>query len=159
MICQGSRAVGMFSKISFVNTAVVEVFFVSTTGLAAVTVISSVTAPISIFMSIWAAKVSVMTTFWRVAFLKLASSNETVYVPIGTLGSWYAPVSAVTTVSGCCSVGPVTVTVTPGSTPPDASVTLPKIEPNAWAWADPAVSPRMPATSRNPRNALAICSS
>jgi hypothetical protein len=31
--------------------------------------------------------------------------------------------------SGRITAGPLTVTVTPGSTPPDASVTLPKISP------------------------------
>ena len=42
MICHGSRAVGMFSRMSFVNVAPVVVFLVSTTGEAAVTVTSSV---------------------------------------------------------------------------------------------------------------------
>ena len=42
MICHGSRAVGMFSRMSVVNVAPVVVFFVSTTGDAAVTVSSSV---------------------------------------------------------------------------------------------------------------------
>ena len=42
MICHGSRAVGMFSKISSVNVPPVVVFLVSTTGAAAVTVSSSV---------------------------------------------------------------------------------------------------------------------
>ncbi len=49
MICHGSRAVGMFSRMSFVNVAPVVVFFVSTTGAAAETVISSDICPISIF--------------------------------------------------------------------------------------------------------------
>jgi hypothetical protein len=38
--------------------------------------------------------------FGRTAFLKLASSNVTVKVPIGTLGNWYVPLSLVTTTSG-----------------------------------------------------------
>ena len=49
MICHGSRAVGIFSSTSFVNVAPVVVFLVSTTGAAAVTVISSDIGPISIF--------------------------------------------------------------------------------------------------------------
>ena len=86
MICHGSRAVGMFSRMSLVNVAPVVVFFVSTTGAAAVTVISSETCPISSFMSIGALKLVVMTTFDREAFLNPLSSNVTVKLPIGTLG-------------------------------------------------------------------------
>ena len=56
MICQGSRAVGMFSRMSFVNVLPVVVFFVSTTGVAAVTVSSSDIWPSSSFWSIWAVK-------------------------------------------------------------------------------------------------------
>jgi hypothetical protein len=47
MICHGSRAVGIFSRTSAVNTAPVVVFFVSTTGEAAEIVTSSVICPIS----------------------------------------------------------------------------------------------------------------
>ena len=39
------------------------------------------------------------------------------------------PVSLVVAVSGCSSTGLVIVTVTPGSTAPDSSVTFPKISP------------------------------
>ena len=49
-------------------------------------------------------------------------------------GNWYVPVALVTAVSGCSSLGPLSVTVTPGSTPPDESVTLPKISP-VWLCA------------------------
>ena len=77
MICQGSRAVGMFSKISFENVAPVVVFLVSTTGAAAETVSSWVIVPISSFMSIWAWKPVSMTTPCRTAFLKPVSSNVT----------------------------------------------------------------------------------
>ena len=42
MICQGSRAVGMFSRMSAVKVAPVVVFLVSTTGEAAEIVTSSV---------------------------------------------------------------------------------------------------------------------
>src|ERR1035437_1904985 len=44
-------------------------------------------------------------------------------------GNWKVPVGLVTAVSGCSSTGPVTVTITPGSTAFDWSVTLPKISP------------------------------
>src|SRR4029079_13455781 len=48
MICHGSRAVWIFSKTSALNPAPVVVFLVSTTGLAAEIVTSSVMLPISI---------------------------------------------------------------------------------------------------------------
>ena len=60
------------------------------------------------------------------------------YLPSGLLAAAFTladevglptAVSLVTAVSGCSRTGPVTVTVTPGSTAPDASVTLPKISP------------------------------
>ena len=63
MICHGSRAVGMFSRMSSVNVAPVVVFFVSTTGAAAETVTSSDICPISSFWSTGALKPVVMTTF------------------------------------------------------------------------------------------------
>src|SRR3954464_14843851 len=47
MICQGSRAVGIFSSPSAVNVAPVVAFFVSTTGDTAEIVTSSVIWPIS----------------------------------------------------------------------------------------------------------------
>src|SRR3954454_17384820 len=49
MICHGSRAVGIFSRMSAVKTAPVAVFLVSTTGEAAEIVTSSVIEPISSF--------------------------------------------------------------------------------------------------------------
>src|SRR5215471_13058879 len=85
MICQGSRAVGIFSRTSAVNVALVLAFLVSTTGETAEIVTSSDIWPISSFWSICALKPVVMTTSWRTDFLKLASSNVTVKVPIGTL--------------------------------------------------------------------------
>src|SRR3954463_14113474 len=74
---------------------------------------------------------------------------------MGTLGNWYVPFALVVAVRGCWSPVPVTVTVTPGSTPPDASVALPKMEPRAWAWATeaPAVqAAKTPAASVNTPN-------
>ena len=46
-------------------------------------------------------------------------------MPTGRRGNEYAPVSVVTDTSGWISAGPSTVTVTPGSTAPEASVTRP----------------------------------
>jgi len=133
MICHGSRAVGIFSRISDVNVAPDVVFFVSTTGAAAETVSSSDIAPTSSFMSTGALKPLVITMLLRTTFLKPLSSNVTENVPFGTVGIWYAPLLPVTTTSGACSAGPVTVTVTPGSTPPEVSVAFPKIDPCARA--------------------------
>src|SRR6188768_1664773 len=76
---------------------------------------------------------------------------------MGTLGNWYAPLSCVVVTNGCCRVGPVTVTVTPGNVAPDGSVTLPKIVPIACAWATPADTARIAATSRIPRKPRVIC--
>jgi len=133
MICHGSRAVGIFSRISDVNVAPDVVFFVSTTGAAAETVSSSDIAPTSIFMSMGALNPLLITMLLRTTFLKPLSSNETENVPFGTVGNWYAPLLPVTTTNGACSAGPLTVTVTPGSTPPDVSVAFPKIDPCARA--------------------------
>ena len=87
MICHGSRAVGIFSRISDVNVAPDVVFLVSTTGAAAETFTSSVSAPTSIFTSMGALKSEVMTTPVRLTFLNPLSSKVTVNVPIGTLGN------------------------------------------------------------------------
>ena len=50
--------------------------------------------------------------------------------------------------NGCCRPVPVTVTVTPGSTAPLASVTTPKICPSAWARAVPASASSTNADSK-----------
>src|SRR5687767_12341878 len=67
MICQGSRAVGIFSRISDENVAPLLVFFVSTTGAAAETVSSSDIAPTSSFMS--------SGTFWPVTTTMLGRTT------------------------------------------------------------------------------------
>jgi hypothetical protein len=63
----------------------------------------------------------------------------------------------VTTFAGWSSPVPVTVTVTPGSTPPVASVTFPKIVPVvAWAQAVPADNVTRPAQRTAHLKTLAI---
>jgi hypothetical protein len=52
----------------------------------------------------------------------------------------------VVAVSGCSSTGLVMVTVAPGSTAPDASVTLPKISP-VWFWAHADDRPTVSASA------------
>ena len=60
---------------------------------------------------------------------------------MGRLGNWYEPVAEVAAVNGCSRIGLVSVTTTPGSTPPDSSVTFPKISPvGDWARAEVAPS-------------------
>src|SRR5688572_10841094 len=88
MICQGSRAVGIFSRISDEKVAPEVVFLVSTTGAAAETVSSSDIAPTSIFMSSGALNPVTRTMLLRTTFLKPVSANVTENVPIGTLGNW-----------------------------------------------------------------------
>jgi len=81
--------------------------------------------------------------------LKPGSSNFTVYVPTLRRGNWKEPVSLVVAVCGWSSEGPVSVTVTPGSTAPDVSLTLPKISPVCdWAHAPDALSTSASAASR-----------
>ena len=53
------------------------------------------------------------------------SVKVTVYWPGGSAGSWYDPSSPVTVTRGPGSTGERASTVTPGSTPPPVSVTLP----------------------------------
>jgi hypothetical protein len=78
MICHGSRAVGICSSTSSVKVAPVPVFFRSTTGEAPETVTSSVSCPSSSRWSMLALNPVVMTTLWRTALRKLASSKVTV---------------------------------------------------------------------------------
>src|SRR5262249_7483760 len=70
-----------------------------------------------------------MMTPSRMTFLKPASSKATLYVPIGMRANRYAPLSTVVVVCGWMSAGDVNITVTPGITAFETSVTLPKISP------------------------------
>ena len=51
------------------------------------------------------------------------------YCPGGTAGNRYSPEASLTSERVPCIEGLLTVTVTPGSTPPVASDTLPLIDP------------------------------
>ena len=69
-------------------------------------------------------------------------------MPTFSRGNWNEPVSLVVATCGWSSDGLVRVTVTPGSTAPDASVTLPKISPVCdWAQADDALNTSASAAS------------
>ena len=67
---------------------------------------------------------------------KPCSSNLTMYAPGGSRSNRYAPVVSVTCVCGAANqpVAAESVTVTPGSTAPLVSVTMPVIEP-VWTCA------------------------
>src|SRR6266542_827014 len=65
-------------------------------------------------------------TLSRMYVLKPASSNFTVYVPTGRLGTVYCPASLVTAV-WTMPLAPVIVTVTPGIAALDGSVTAPEM--------------------------------
>ena len=125
MMTHGSRADGMLCRASCVKRFVLLVSRKSTIGVSPDTVTVSSTEEISsdwlkrAFSANWIRMPSLMTV------LKPASSYLSVYVPTPSPGNWNDPVSLVTAVSGCRSLGPVRLTVTPGRIAPLASVTLP----------------------------------
>ena len=80
----GSRAVGMTSSVSRLMTAPVVVFFVSTTGDAAVTLITSSRVETSSFVFTSAVKPVSMMIPARLTVLNPESWNVIVYVPMGT---------------------------------------------------------------------------
>src|SRR5262244_2144088 len=65
-------------------------------------------------------------------------------------GNWNDPESPVVAVSGWSSVGPVSVTVTPGSTAPDSSTTLPKTSPVCCCAAAAAAHAKSATNTRAP---------
>jgi len=117
----------------------------------AVTWTASVSAPIA---SVKSAVMRPSATSSKPVFSALrkpVSSAATEYVPTGRLATVYAPLSAVTSVR----VRPVltffTVTVTPGSTPADASRIVPAIWPLLCAAAAEAVAQTARSASRTIR--------
>ena len=77
MMTHGSRAFGIFSSTSFVKLAASVVDFVSTTGLAPVTVTVSCTVESSSLALISALNPAWMMTSLRTTFLKPVRSNDT----------------------------------------------------------------------------------
>src|SRR5690349_24463436 len=67
------------------------------------------------------------------------------------LGNRYAPLSSDTVDCGVINDAPDSVTVTPGTTPPDESVTRPKISPLACARAIPGTNNTASAAVMNER--------
>ena len=68
------------------------------------------------------------TSVWR-ARRKPEISAATVYCPMRRLGNTYCPASFVTVLCDTPAASSVTVTVTPGSTPPEESRTVPTMAP------------------------------
>ncbi len=104
----------------------------SSTGVwAPLTVIVSLTVPTDICALI--VTVAPTDTWTPVCsnFLKPWSSASTRYCPSGSSGARYRPFSLVTTVRASPVSVLVTVTLTPGSTPPDVSVMVPSMAPFA----------------------------
>src|SRR5687767_10050182 len=70
-------------------------------------------------------------TFWNPANSKAIS-----YTPGGSARKRYEPSAPVTCICGWISAGLLAVTLTPGSTAPVLSVTVPLMRPRkSWAWA------------------------
>src|SRR5205823_8136094 len=131
---------------SSVKVCLVPVCLVSTIGLSPVTVTVSATADTPSCVLTLALKPTVTAMPALITVLKPGSSNFTVYVPTLRRGNWNDPVSLGVAVCGCSSEGPVSVTITPGSTAPDVSVTLPKISP-VCDWAHAGATPSASASA------------
>src|SRR6185295_1897349 len=134
-----SRLVGKISSDSFDMSTLVAGFFASTTGEVPVTETDSSTAPTPSAWSKVAVNPSDNRTFPLFTVWKPDNSNLTVYAPGGNGLRRNPPLASVTpTTDGTCNAGPVAVTVAPGSTAPDVSVTTPIMAPSFWAAAGAA---------------------
>jgi hypothetical protein len=100
----------------------------SMSAAVAVTVTASVTP-----LTVSAASAVVMSDSWtsalRVAVVIPSSVKVSVYSPGGRAGNWNVPSAAVTVTRGPGRTDARASTVTPGSTPPPVSVTLPWMDP------------------------------
>ncbi len=147
-----ARDAGIDSTSSRSMTTSWRAFCTSTTGDSPVTVIVSATPPTRISAGIVTVFVPVSSIFSRLTALKPDSVNVTVYVPGRKSTMRYWPESSVTAVrTFSMSAGLEASTVTPGSTPPDESRTVPAREP--WARTLAGVS----RTSRKVRRLSAVC--
>src|SRR6187402_2643558 len=122
------RPVGSASRTSSVMTTRCVMLEVSTIGDSPVTVRVSSRAPTFRSALIVAVKSDVSSTPSRTTVEKPGSSNLTVYVPGLSATIEYVPEPLVTVERVfSISTGLDTSTVTPGNTPPDASLTVPEI--------------------------------
>src|SRR3954447_17696493 len=143
------------SSMSFASTVLRTATSVCSGVASAVTVTASVSAPVSSAMLIVCAAPASSVTFWRSAFLNPWSSADTSYLPPGKFGIVKYPDESVTVVRVSWVSVLVTDTVTPGTTPPWASFTVPEIWPRSnCAAAGNAVSSTQPSAAaqyrRNP---------
>src|SRR5207245_10873110 len=102
---------------------------VCTSGEAPVTVIISLTAPTASLMLIRTCWSTPRSTSDNVTFLTPVSSAATEYLPVGSDGAVYSPLVSVVTVREIPVPVFVSVTVAPGTTAPESSVTTPRIVP------------------------------
>src|SRR4029434_2376300 len=120
--------------ISLLSTRWSEADCTSTTGLSPDTVIVSSTEPSFISASTVAENEPVSSMPSRLTVLKPGSENVTEYVPGRRSTIRYWPVASLMTErTFSISAGLAASTVTPGSTPPDASLTTPVIAACAYA--------------------------
>ena len=121
--------------VSLLRTTSRRAFCTSTTGDSPVTVIVSSRPPTRISTGMVSVCEPVSSMPSRLTVLKPGSVNVSAYVPGRRSTMRYWPVPSVTAVrTFSMSAGLAASTVTPGSTPPDASRTVPVRE--AWANTD-----------------------
>jgi hypothetical protein len=114
---------------SLLTTVCSRAFCTSTTGASPVTVIRCSTTPTDISALTVAVNEPVSSMPSCLTVLKPVSVNVKTYVPGRTFSIRYCPVPSVTAErTFSISAGLAASTVTPGSTAPDVSLTMPAIE-------------------------------
>ena len=127
-----ARVAGNAAIWSLLSTVWRSVFWTSTTGVSPVTVIVSSRAPTFKSALMVAAKEPVNSTPSRLTVVNPGNVNSTAYVPGSRSTMRYCPEPSVTAErTFSIRTGLDASTVTPGSTPPDVSLTTPVID--AWA--------------------------
>jgi hypothetical protein len=151
------REVGTAAMTSLLTVCWTFAVCTSTTGVSPVTVMVSSSAPTLRSPFTVATKLPDSSMPSRFTVLKPASENVTEYVPGRRSTIRYWPVSSLTTErTFSMSTGLAASTVTPGSTPPEASLTTPVIA--ACAWAAAGRSKRTNRAAADARTSLHITS-
>src|SRR5947207_3137016 len=145
--------IGSWSSTLSEKTLRESTFCVSTSGVSPVTVNVSASAPTPSSALTCAVKPVVSSMPSRLTVVNPPSENVTLYTPGTRLMIRYAPLSSVVTVRvRSMSAGLDASTVTPGSTPPDASRTTPAMLPLSAVCARTGVGARAEHTrKRTPR--------
>src|SRR5689334_18497251 len=121
----------------------------STTGVSPVTVIVSETLPTFMSALMLTTPLPATSTSSRLTVEKPVSVNVTVYLPGSRSGMRYWPLASVTAVLVFSSSTELAAsTVTPGSTPPDESLTTPANAVCAYAALDRTATPATASASR-----------